>query len=86
MALFIYVDDVIIASDNLEEIAIVKKFLHDRFTIKDLGELKYFLGIEVARSAKGITLCQRKYTLDMLENSRGVTGPVLDQIIYHIRN
>ncbi|KAF5449042.1 hypothetical protein F2P56_029530, partial [Juglans regia] len=72
MALLIYVD-VIIASNNLEEIATVKRFLHESFTIKDLGELKYFLGIEVARSAKGIALCQRKYALDVLEDS-GFSG------------
>ncbi|XP_042952178.1 uncharacterized mitochondrial protein AtMg00810-like [Carya illinoinensis] len=69
MVLLIYVDDVILASDSLEQIAIVKKYLHDSFTIKDLGELKYFLGIEVARSKKGISLCQRKYALDILQDS-----------------
>lgn len=58
IALLIYVDDVIIASNDLKEIDAVKKFLHESFTIKDLGELKYFLGIEVARSAKGIVLSQ----------------------------
>ena len=36
------------------------------FEVKDLGRLKYFLGIEVARCGKGIALCQRKYTLDLL--------------------
>ena len=32
----------------------VKKFLHDTFKVKDLGDLKYFLGLEVSRSRKGI--------------------------------
>ena len=73
IALLIYVDDVIIASNDLKEMDVVKKFLHESFTIKDLGELKYFLGIEVARSAKGIMLSQRKYALDVLKDS-GVSG------------
>ncbi|KAF5477700.1 hypothetical protein F2P56_004317 [Juglans regia] len=73
IALLIYVDDVIVASTNLELISVVKDFLHKSFTIKDLGELKYFLGIEVARSAKGIALCQRKYALDILQDS-GFSG------------
>ncbi|RVW50118.1 Retrovirus-related Pol polyprotein from transposon RE2 [Vitis vinifera] len=73
IALLIYVDDVIIASNDLKEIDVVKKFLHESFTIKDLGELKYFLGIEVARSAKGIMLSQRKYALDVLKDS-GFSG------------
>ena len=73
IALLIYVDDVIIASNDLKEIDVVKKFPHESFTIKDLGELKYFLGIEVARSAKGIVLSQRKYALDVLKDS-GFSG------------
>ncbi|CAM8889824.1 unnamed protein product [Rhodiola kirilowii] len=54
MALLVYVDDVIITrpSDNL--IASVKEFIHSKFKIKDLGQLHYFLGIEVARSHSGI--------------------------------
>ncbi|GKU88743.1 hypothetical protein SLEP1_g2972 [Rubroshorea leprosula] len=48
----------------------LKDFLHAHFHLKDLGKLKYFLGIEVARHPSGIFLCQRKYTLDILTESR----------------
>ncbi|KAK2992477.1 hypothetical protein RJ640_011616 [Escallonia rubra] len=44
----------------------LKKFLQTKFHTKDLGQLKYFLGIEVTRSKKGIFLSQRKYVLDLL--------------------
>lgn len=39
------------------------------FIIKDQGELKYFLGMEVERSHKGIFILQRKYTLDLLKET-----------------
>ncbi|KAD2804249.1 hypothetical protein E3N88_37626 [Mikania micrantha] len=64
----IYVDDVIIVGDDMHKIKETKAELNHRFTIKDLGNLKYFLGIEVARTKDGIVLSQRKYTLDILRD------------------
>nr|KAJ0184969.1 hypothetical protein LSAT_V11C900465440 [Lactuca sativa] len=43
--------------------------LNDRFSIKDLGSLTYFLGIEVSRIEEGLVLSQRKYTLDVLDDA-----------------
>lgn len=65
----VYVDDIIVAANCMKTINQLKYLLDDKFKIKDLGELKYFLGIEVARSAKGIYLCQRNYALDILSHS-----------------
>lgn len=62
-----YVDDVILAGTSLAVITDVKKYLHNAFQIKDVGPLKYFLGSEVARSALGINICQRKCTLELLK-------------------
>ncbi|KAK2991896.1 hypothetical protein RJ640_011585 [Escallonia rubra] len=51
----------------------LKQYLDQKFHIKDLGKLKYFLGIEVARSTSGVSLSQRKYVLDILSES-GLLG------------
>ena len=65
----IYVDDIVITGDDSTEISALKHSLHSSFHIKDLGPLKYFLGIEFARSSKGIFLNQRKYVLDLLHDT-----------------
>jgi hypothetical protein len=71
--LLVYVDDVILAGNSMTEFSYIKELLHSSFKIKDLGKLKYFLGLEVAHSSKGISLCQRKYFLDLL-NDTGFLG------------
>ncbi|GJW80502.1 ribonuclease H-like domain-containing protein [Tanacetum coccineum] len=66
LALLVYVDDIIITGNSVSEIEKFKVFLKSKFMIKDLGKLKYFLGIEVVDTDKGICLNQRKYVLDLL--------------------
>jgi len=58
--LLIYVDDIVLAGDDLQEIKSITTLLDQAFKIKDLGNLTYFLSLEVARNAKGIHLSQRK--------------------------
>ena len=68
--LIVYVDDIILTGDYDEEIQRLKKVLAKEFEIKDLGSLKYFLGMEIARSKQGIVVSQRKYILDLLRETK----------------
>lgn len=63
-----YVDDVVIVGDDATKIQCTKEYLNDKFSIKDREPLKYFLGIEVARTSDGLVLSQRKHTLDILDD------------------
>ena len=55
----IYVDDLIVGGDKEAEIEHVKALMKHEFDMKDLGELQYFLGIEIIRTKEGIWLSQR---------------------------
>ena len=59
-------DDIGLSGDDSEEIVQLKKYLAKEFEIKDLGSLRYFLGIKVTRSKDGIFISQRNYVLDLL--------------------
>lgn len=67
LVILIYVDDLIIASGDLEACDQFKQYLNQCFHMKDLGSLKYFIGLDLTQGSKGIFLCQRKYTLDILQ-------------------
>jgi hypothetical protein len=56
--LIVDVDDIILTSNYEEELVRLKKLLAKEFEIKDPGYLKYFLGMEVARSRRGIFVSQ----------------------------
>ena len=64
--ILLYIDDLVIVNANLEEINSVKSLLAASFDMKDLGDLHYFLGIEVFRTLEGILINQWHYVLSML--------------------
>lgn len=74
--LLVYVDDVLITGTCEKDICEVKASLHKIFTIKDLGYIKYFLGVEIARSSEGTYINQRKYILNILSDA-GLLGSKL---------
>lgn len=64
--ILIYVDDIIITSSSNDAISVLLQELNENFAIKYLGDLHYFLGIEVKRSSSGLLLTQEKYASDLL--------------------
>ncbi|RVX10877.1 Retrovirus-related Pol polyprotein from transposon TNT 1-94 [Vitis vinifera] len=67
--LVVYVDDIVIRGSDQNGIQKLKQHLFTHFQTKDLGKLKYFLGIEIAQSSSGVVLSQKKYDLDILEET-----------------
>ncbi|KAL0325089.1 UNVERIFIED_CONTAM: Retrovirus-related Pol polyprotein from transposon RE1 [Sesamum radiatum] len=81
LALLVYVDDVLITGTSDTLIQNVKSYLDRLFTIKDLGYVKYFLGLEVARSSDGLSVSQHKYICDIvtelhLQDAKTCTTPL----------
>ncbi|KAL0401802.1 UNVERIFIED_CONTAM: Retrovirus-related Pol polyprotein from transposon RE1 [Sesamum latifolium] len=79
--LLVYVDDILVSAPSDSYIEDVKQYLHHLFTIKDLGPVKYFLGIELARSSQGMLATQSKYISDIvcdlgLEHGKGASTPL----------
>ncbi|XP_019179187.1 PREDICTED: uncharacterized protein LOC109174404 [Ipomoea nil] len=69
IVLHVYVDDILVASANMELITELKMFLDNTFKIKNRGPLGYFLGIEEKSSTDDLNICQRKYVLEILEET-----------------
>ncbi|KAK5847241.1 hypothetical protein PVK06_003545 [Gossypium arboreum] len=68
--ILVYVDDIIITGNDSAIIARFVDQLNAEFSLKDMGELHYFLGLEVTRSSAGcLHLCQKKYVRDLLARS-----------------
>ncbi|GJS06724.1 ribonuclease H-like domain-containing protein [Tanacetum coccineum] len=66
IALLVYVDDIVVTGNSKKETDDFKTFLKIKFMIKDLGVLKYFLGIEILENSNGICMSQRKYCFELL--------------------
>jgi hypothetical protein len=66
MYVLVYVDDIIVTSSKVQVVPVLLKKLGD-FALKDLGNLHYFLGIEVKKVKDGIILSQGKYANDLLK-------------------
>jgi hypothetical protein len=63
----VYVDDIIINSSNTVTVDALLWDLGSEFELKDLGDLQYFLGIQVIKQGDGLVLCQEKYATDLLK-------------------
>lgn len=64
--MLVYVEDLVVAGNDFKAVIDLKLYLGRCFHMRDLGVLKYFLGIEVSRGPEGIFLCQPKYALDIV--------------------
>ncbi|KAA0048287.1 Cysteine-rich RLK (receptor-like protein kinase) 8 [Cucumis melo var. makuwa] len=67
--LIVYVNDIVLFGDDTYEIVKLKKKMGFEFETKDLGNLKCLFKMEIARSKEGISVSQRKYTLDLLDET-----------------
>jgi hypothetical protein len=61
LLLVLYVDDLLITGCSNSTIVVVKRILHDRILVKDMGPLHFFLGLEITQNASSIKLSQAKY-------------------------
>ena len=76
--LVVYVDVIIITESDSKEIKELEQCLAQTFQVKQLGPLKYFLGIEFTRSTEGILMTQQKYILDLLDETKHMDCQISD--------
>lgn len=67
--LLLYVDDIVVTASSVSLLKHVISKIHAQFTLKDMGALHYFLGIQVSRSPSGFFLHQHQYACDLLDRS-----------------
>lgn len=80
--IIVYVDDIIITGNNTSSIKGFISLLSNTFSLKDLGSLQYFLGVEVIKTKAGLQLSQQKYIEDILtdlnmKDCKGVPTPMI---------
>ncbi|GKB61084.1 putative ribonuclease H-like domain-containing protein [Tanacetum coccineum] len=66
----VYVDDIIFGSTKKELCIILEKLMHEKFQMSSMGELTFFLGIQVKQKRDGIFICQHKYVAEILKKFR----------------
>ncbi|KAL0446013.1 UNVERIFIED_CONTAM: Retrovirus-related Pol polyprotein from transposon TNT 1-94 [Sesamum latifolium] len=81
VALLVYVDDILVIAPTEARIQQVKGYLHDFFTIKDLGNAKYFLGLKFARSLQGLLVTQHKYIQDIVKDVGLLKGKSVSTVL-----
>jgi len=67
MALLVHINGTILGGNDSQACTKFKEYLNSFFQIKDLGPLKYFLGIEVAKGLFDLFLCQCEYALEIVD-------------------
>ena len=70
LIVLIYVDDIIVTGDSRDRIQAFINSLQQTFALKDLGDLHFFLGIEVHSTSQGLHLSQTKYLKDVLSRAK----------------
>jgi Reverse transcriptase (RNA-dependent DNA polymerase) len=67
--LLVYVDDIVLTGNNVSLLQHFTHMLDQSFTIKDLGDLHFFLGIEVSKHEQGLLLTQSSYIYSILDRA-----------------
>ncbi|XP_042982037.1 uncharacterized protein LOC122311522 isoform X1 [Carya illinoinensis] len=82
----IYVDDIILTGSCPKAISSVLHSLHSSFPVKDLGPLRFFLGLEINKFSNGLHLSQTKYICDLLKRTNmDLAKPVSSPMAFSTR-
>uniref|UniRef100_A0A3Q7GH06 Reverse transcriptase Ty1/copia-type domain-containing protein n=1 Tax=Solanum lycopersicum TaxID=4081 RepID=A0A3Q7GH06_SOLLC len=82
----VYIDDMLIVGDNLNLNEETKDALQKTFNMKDLGGLRYYLAMELARSKEGILMHQTKHTLEIIsESGLGEVNPSMTPMEINVK-